>query len=86
MDELTATTYNNGDTAVVKALIADDPEKPANSKYSYTAYVYNKNKETPGWEAMDGNYNAKNVYFSDDIMLAGDYAAVGNVKLADKTL
>lgn len=81
MDELTATAYNNGDTAVVKALIAGEGDS---AKYSYTAYVYNK--AIPGWEAMDGNYSAKNVYFSDNITLAGDYTAVGNIKLTDNTL
>lgn len=45
-----------GDTAVVKHLISD-------GKYSYTAYVY----DGTNWAAMDGNYNADNVYFDDDI-------------------
>ena len=62
LDELTAyDTYNNGDTAVVKALIAGEG---ANAKYSYTAYVWNS--ELTGnnkWAAMDGNYRADNVYF-----------------------
>ena len=35
---------------------------------------------------MDGNYSAENVFFKDDITLAGDYDKVGNVKLADGTL
>ena len=34
----------------------------ANNKYSYTGYVYDGTK----WKAMDGNYNAKNVYFDDE--------------------
>lgn len=45
-----------GDTAVVKHLISE-------GKYSYTAYVY----DGTNWTAMDGNYNADNVYFDDDI-------------------
>lgn len=45
-----------GDTAVVKHLISE-------GKYSYTAYVY----DGANWTAMDGNYNADNVYFDDDI-------------------
>lgn len=45
-----------GDTAVVKHLISE-------GKYSYTAYVY----DGSNWAAMDGNYNADNVYFDDDI-------------------
>ena len=80
LDELTA-TYNNGDTAVVKALIAGSG---STAKYSYTAYVYDGSLST--WKAMDGNYSAENVYFENDIPLAGDYTSVGNIKLSDKTL
>lgn len=57
---------------------------PTDSKYSYTAYVYDASLSS--WKAMDGNYSAENVYFEDDITLAGDYTAVGNVKLSDGTL
>lgn len=46
------------DIFVIKTLIAD-------SKYSHTAYVYNGT----AWIAMDGNYNADNVYFSDDMLV-----------------
>lgn len=44
-----------GDTAIVKRTIAGD-------KISYTAYVYDDT-----WKAMDGNYNAKNVYFDKNL-------------------
>lgn len=44
-----------GDTAIVKRTIAND-------KTSYTAYVYDGT-----WKAMDGNYNAENVYFDKDL-------------------
>ena len=44
-----------GDTAIVKRVITGD-------KTSYTAYVYDGT-----WKAMDGNYNASNVYFDKDI-------------------
>lgn len=47
-----------GDIAIVKTLIADD-------KYQHTAYVYNGS----AWAAMDGNYNADNVYFDNDLVL-----------------
>lgn len=46
---------HNGDTAIVKRTITGD-------KISYTAYVYDG-----AWKAMDGNYNAKNVYFDKDL-------------------
>lgn len=57
-----------GDTAIVQRVISGD-------KKSYTAYVYNGK----AWAAMDGNYNADNVYFDEDITLAGDYTTVGNL-------
>ena len=55
------------DVAVVKRLINGD-------KYQHTAYVYNGT----AWAAMDGNYNAENVYFDEDIMIT---TAVGNIEL-----
>lgn len=67
------TDLNAGDTGVVKAQIADT------GKYTYTAYVYDGEK----WAAMDGNYDAENVYFTNDITLAGNYTTVGNVTKAE---
>lgn len=49
------TLVNDGDIAVLKKLIAND-------KYEYTSYVYTNQT----WAAMDGNYNASNVYFDSD--------------------
>ena len=46
------------DIFIVKTLIAD-------GKYSHTAYVYDGAK----WVAMDGNYNADNVYFDEDMLV-----------------
>lgn len=45
----------NGDTAVLVKVISGE-------KKSYTAYVYDN-----AWKAMDGNYNASNVYFDKDL-------------------
>ena len=45
----------DGDTAIIKRVISED-------KFSYTAYVYDGT-----WKAMDGNYNAENVYFADNL-------------------
>ena len=42
---------------------------------SYTAYVYSGT----AWSAMDGNYNANNVYLDADIKMAGNYTQVGNL-------
>lgn len=46
------------DIFIVKTLIAG-------GKYSHTAYVYDGTK----WVAMDGNYNADNVYFDEDMLV-----------------
>lgn len=45
------------DTFIVKRAISGD-------KMSYTAYIYNGT----AWAAMDGNYSADNVFFSEDIV------------------
>lgn len=50
----------DGDTAIVKRTISGD-------KVSYTAYVYDG-----AWKAMDGNYNANNVYFDKDLTYTAD--------------
>ena len=44
-----------GDMAIVKSTIGE--------AITYTAYVYNDSK----WQAMNGNYNANNVYFDRDL-------------------
>ena len=51
----TVESPKDGDTAIVKRAISGD-------KVSYTAYVYDGT-----WKAMDGNYNAENVYFAGDL-------------------
>lgn len=61
-------TLQNGDVAIVKELIAS-------GKRQYTAYVY-----ADGWKAMDGNYNAENVYFDEDITITTN---VGNITVSN---
>lgn len=51
----TISNPKNGDTAVLIKVISGD-------KKSYTAFLYDN-----AWKAMDGNYNASNVYFDEDI-------------------
>lgn len=51
----TISNPKNGDTAVLIKVISGD-------KKSYTAFVYDN-----AWKAMDGNYNAKNVYFDKNL-------------------
>lgn len=66
-----------GDIAIVKDPIDD-------SKFQYTAYVYNGTD----WAAMDGNYNANNVYFDEDFTFTKSIGTVtvssGNKKVDAK--
>lgn len=65
LDEIEDADLAIGDTAIVKTAIYTDEENEENNKYSYTGYVYNGTD----WAAMDGNYNADNVYFDEDMMV-----------------
>ena len=47
-----------GDFGIVKTQIA-------NAKNSHTAFIYTEN----GWAALDGNYDANNVYFDEDLLV-----------------
>lgn len=58
-------TLQSGDIAIIKEIIADD-------KAQYTAYVYNGMT----WAAMDGNYDASNVYFGDDITFTNPFGTL----------
>lgn len=66
-----------GDIGIVEA-----PLYEGSTENAHTAYVWNGS----AWAAMDGNYDATNVYFNEDITLAGSYTSVGNVALSSKTL
>ena len=66
---LSGASPNKDDIFVVKTLISGD-------KYSFTAYVYNGT----AWAAMDGNYNAENVYFDEDLLTTSE---VGNITLTN---
>jgi len=57
----------DGDVAVVRKLISE-------GKYSHTGYTYAAGE----WKAMDGNYNAENVYFDEDLVTT---TAIGNITL-----
>lgn len=61
LEKLTG-TYKKGDMAIIKQLIST---VDGTSTYSYTAYFY----DGENWVAMDGNYNATNVYFGQDLTL-----------------
>ena len=50
----------NGDILIIKDKIGNDT-----NKYQHTAYVFYNNE----WTAMDGNYDAENVYFDEDLIV-----------------
>lgn len=54
-----ATNPFKGDFGIVKEKLS--PE----GKYQYTAYIY----DGENWAAMDGNYDAENVYFQKDLTI-----------------
>ena len=66
MTELQLPPLIKNDIFVVKTLIAKD-------KYSFTAYTYDGTK----WCAMDGNYNAENIYFDKDFIVT---EAIGTIQ------
>lgn len=74
-DALPTTNVAIGDTGIVKTLISGD-------KYSYTGYVYTE----AGWAAMDGNYNAENVYFDDDILVTTKIGTIQTLTNGQATL
>lgn len=51
-----------GDIAIIQKLIIND-------KYEYTAYIYTKDNI---WTALDGNYNATNIYFDKNLIITAD--------------
>ena len=59
----------DGDVAVVRKLISE-------GRYTHTGYTYADGK----WNAMDGNYNAENVYFDEDLVTT---TAIGNITLTN---
>lgn len=74
--EITADAeLNSGDVAVIIRTIHGD-------KKSYTAYVYNGST----WEAMDGNYDATNVYFKDDLIITANIGVQTIDSSGSKTL
>ena len=58
IDEATADVLlSPGDIIIIKDIITGD-------KWQHTSYVYSGS----AWAAMDGNYNAENVYFDEDFI------------------
>lgn len=74
----------NGDFAIVKAPIGN-----GTGKYEYTAFIYSEG----AWKALDGNYDAENVYFSNNLTYTADIGVLtvpssgsGTIPAAGKNL
>lgn len=66
IENLTAdVVLNSGDIIVIKDIITGE-------RYQHTAYVYTGS----AWAAMDGNYNAENVYFDEDFVFTENIGTV----------
>lgn len=63
------------DIFVVKTLIAED-------KYSFTAYTY----DGTNWCAMDGNYNAENIYFDKNFTVTETIGTIKDLPNGQATL
>ena len=83
IDEALATiaTPSQGDMAIIEQKFGD-VAKADGSRTSRTAYSYDGKK----WCAMDGNYNAKNVYFDGDFTYTNAIGAIGAPKDGKGTL
>lgn len=71
-----ATTPFKGDFGIVKEKLS--PE----GKYQYTAYIY----DGENWAAMDGNYDAENVYFQKDLTITAPIGVQTIPSSGSKTL
>lgn len=66
-EEVSGLVIKSGDIVIVKDEFSDN-------KIEHTAYIY----DGEAWVAMDGNYNASNVYFDDDFIFT---KAIGTVSI-----
>ena len=69
------TSAAKGDIAIVREVISGD-------KKQYTAYVYTGSE----WAAMDGNYDAENVYFQKDLTITAPIGVQTIPSSGSKTL
>ena len=73
--EAVAGEAQQGDIGIVR-------EKLADGKFQYTAYVHTGE----GWAAMDGNYDAENVYFQTDLIITAPIGVQTIPSSGSKTL
>ena len=75
-------TSHSGDIVIIKDIVFSDETDPSKSKWQHTAYVYGED----GWQAMDGNYNAENVYFNEDILVTTKIGTIQTLTNGQATL
>ena len=95
MEVYEATVENGGDKLVALQLVATEPEQgdigivsediAGGAEKQLTAFVYTGTE----WKALDGNYNAQNVYFDKDLTITANIGvqtidSTGSKKLATK--
>lgn len=68
-------TLTKGDIAVVKTIIVND-------KWEYTSYVFDGGR----WAPMDGNYDAENIYFDEDILVTTKIGTIQTLNNGKATL
>lgn len=73
--EAVAGEAQQGDIGIVRERLAD-------GKFQYTAYVHTGE----GWAAMDGNYDAENVYFQKDLTITAPIGVQTIPSSGSKTL
>lgn len=78
LNDIISSSLAPGDIAIVSSEIGEHT-----GKYSRTAYFWNKTSTR--WEALDGNYDAENVYFNNDISCVGAWISVGNINKGSTT-
>lgn len=81
-DDITAITRVVADNTLVNDDMAIVKRAIAGGKYSYTAYVY----DGENFKALDGNYNANNVYFDKDFVLTTKIGTVQTLTNGSATL
>ncbi len=59
---------DKGNMIIIRRLLCDS-DSSDDKKWSYTSYV----SDGENWRAMDGNYNAKNVYFDEDLVVTQSF-------------
>lgn len=67
----------NGDILIIKDKIGNET-----NKYQHTAYVFYDNE----WTAMDGNYDAENVYFDEDLIVTTKVGTITSLTNGQATL